>query len=535
VAKKPDISPETDPAPAAMPQAAAPAQVNDAAPPQVDAGASALPEAAMPPAPAPPRSDLVSVPAGQPIPQEQMSDAATIAAGPSKESFHAKMRDLGVKETMARRDLLDLDPSDPNFRTKMANSQAMIELVRGEKAHFEQTHPWGSIESAHPGIFGKIGHAFGEIGNIAGDILAPGITTPIPGSQRNLQAQQQAAQAGVKEAGAEAGEAARTGLATAQAGAVPSEIAAREAGTEKTKAETEAMGEEKPNLQQSYADAVTDAIKRGADPAIDPHTQQIGDAITSLQKQPTSAAKAPHITYDQGIPVTVTDADQKVYDVNDPKLPPALKPLVEAAARAHGQAQTEQVNKEARAYSRANEMFDRKQDALSNSTKTMVEASPKVLELVDRTRKLIDQQVKTLGPLASRWNEFMAGKVGMPNQDFTKLRTNVGLLTTLLMRMHVGARGGEYIMKHFQDLIDTGKQSPDNLYAALDEIGRYAKDVQREGENKGVHTEHLGEGGGGGGEERKPAPKLGDVINGYRYKGGDPHKQESWEKGQAAK
>lgn len=74
----------------------------------------------------------------------------------------------------------------------------------------------------------------------------------------------------------------------------------------------------------------------------------------------------------------------------------------------------------------------------------------------------------------------MAGKVGAPNPEFTKLRTDVGLLTTKLMRMHVGARGGELMMQHFQNLIDSGKQSPENMRAALDEIDQYAKETASE-------------------------------------------------------
>jgi len=85
-------------------------------------------------------------------------------------------------------------------------------------------------------------------------------------------------------------------------------------------------------------------------------------------------------------------------------------------------------------------------------------------------RQLVDQQEKSLGPAASRWAEFMAGKVGSPNPEFTKLRTDVGLLTTKLMRMHVGARGGQDIMHHFQEMLEVSKQSPENLRAALDEI-----------------------------------------------------------------
>jgi hypothetical protein len=90
----------------------------------------------------------------------------------------------------------------------------------------------------------------------------------------------------------------------------------------------------------------------------------------------------------------------------------------------------------------------------------------------------MDQQ-QSLGPAAGRWNEFMTGKVGAPNPDFNKIRVDSGLLHTLLMRMHTG-RGGEYIQKHFEELLSTAKQSPENTIAALDEIDAYANDVKNE-------------------------------------------------------
>ena len=121
------------------------------------------------------------------------------------------------------------------------------------------------------------------------------------------------------------------------------------------------------------------------------------------------------------------------------------------------------------------------QNVPTAQTRSMAEVAPKVLELADRVGKLVDQQAKSLGPAGSRWSEFMSGKVGAPNPDFTKLRTDVGLLQTALMRMHVGARGGEQMMEHFRDLIDTSKQSPENLKAALEEIVSYAQDVQKSG------------------------------------------------------
>lgn len=117
---------------------------------------------------------------------------------------------------------------------------------------------------------------------------------------------------------------------------------------------------------------------------------------------------------------------------------------------------------------------------LTSSTQTMREAAPKVRDLVSKIRTLVDAQKAQLGPLASRWSEFWAGKVGAPNSEFTKLRTDTGLLQTLLMRMHVGARGGTEMMLHFKHLIDTSAQSPENLKAALDEIESYSQGVEAE-------------------------------------------------------
>ena len=43
--------------------------------------------------------------------------------------------------------------------------------------------------------------------------------------------------------------------------------------------------------------------------------------------------------------------------------------------------------------------------------------------------------------------------------------------------MHVGARGGAEMMNHFREIIDAGKQSPENMKAALEEISSYAQNV----------------------------------------------------------
>jgi hypothetical protein len=238
--------------------------------------------------------------------------------------------------------------------------------------------------------------------------------------------------------------------------------------------------------------------------------------------KPDPIPKAPQVSYDSGIPVSVTDGKGKVFDVNDPSLPPELKPLVQAAGRAHSQHVTEDSNKQAAAFRQQQTMHDEKQTDLTAATKSMVEAAPGVITLANRVKQLMAAKdakgnpVLDLGPGASRWQEFMAGKVGSSNAEFTKLRTDIGLLSTKLMRMHVGARGGELIMQHFKDLIDSGKQSPENLNAALDEIIQYAQDT-------------AGEGKGGGGKEFT-LPSSGGATKTYQ---GATYKQQadgSWSK-----
>ena len=54
-------------------------------------------------------------------------------------------------------------------------------------------------------------------------------------------------------------------------------------------------------------------------------------------RNPVAKTHPAHISYDQGIPVSVTDKTGEVWDVNDPKLPEELKPLVERANAAHAQ------------------------------------------------------------------------------------------------------------------------------------------------------------------------------------------------------
>jgi hypothetical protein len=86
--------------------------------------------------------------------------------------------------------------------------------------------------------------------------------------------------------------------------------------------------------------------------------------------------------------------------------------------------------------------------------------------------KKLDSEGK-LGPLAGRWNDFLAGKWGAGDPEYAAFRAKMGLSTTALMQVHVGSRGGAFMLEHFQDLANGGKMDGPTLLSALDTESKY--------------------------------------------------------------
>ena len=137
---------------------------------------------------------------------------------------------------------------------------------------------------------------------------------------------------------------------------------------------------------------------------------------------------------------------------------------------------------------------------ITSASKSMMEIAPKVRTLATKLRSRIESLKKEIGPAAGRWSAFWSGKIGAENPEYNKIRVDAGLLSTALMRMHVGARGGEQIMEHFTKLVGLGQQSPENMKAAMDEILDYADSVE---------GGHIKENKDGKGESSKKSDPLG--------------------------
>lgn len=115
-------------------------------------------------------------------------------------------------------------------------------------------------------------------------------------------------------------------------------------------------------------------------------------------------------------------------------------------------------------------------------TKTQVASADTVKQMAENMKDQIAPMMKSLGPLAGRWNDLWTGKLGLENQEFKKFKANSLLLSSKLMNMHVGSRGGEKMMEHFDDLIGQAKQDPANLLTTLDAIIEYADLVKSHGQ-----------------------------------------------------
>lgn len=179
-----------------------------------------------------------------------------------------------------------------------------------ERDYEKDANPWGSPDN-HPGFFGKLAHALNH---------ATGGDTRRQWEENGLVHQINAQQAAEDQS------------------------AEKTAETAKTAQETERLKNPIPKEGVTPEEKAVHDLTQQVNPDTGkPYTYFDGYQKVMQAKQDTKPEKSvvqPHITYDAGIPVSVTGPNG-VWDVNDPKLPPELKPLVDAANRAHGQHTTE--------------------------------------------------------------------------------------------------------------------------------------------------------------------------------------------------
>ena len=106
----------------------------------------------------------------------------------------AAMPDLGPQAPMAH---VAIAPKPPT----PIEQQIQGDNQKLQKLQWEQSHPWGTDPTYdangavtdpgnHPGKLGKVVHIFSRVGNIAGNVFAPGVMALTKGTEFNRQLQE---------------------------------------------------------------------------------------------------------------------------------------------------------------------------------------------------------------------------------------------------------------------------------------------------------------------------------------------------------
>lgn len=219
-------------------------------------------------------------------------------------------------------------------------------------------------------------------------------------------------------------------------------------------------------------------------------------------KDKAEQIKPAHISYDSGIPVSVTDSKGQVFDVNDPKMPEELKPLVQAANRAHGQHVGEDAHKQASAFAQQEKMFQEHQAAPTAQMRNVGAQAQVAADGIPSVINEISDMKAELGPVAGRWNDFMQGKIGLDNPKFAGLRADMLMMSSAVALAHARGRLPENLREEFDRMINAPQQSPDNIIAVLTHIQPW---MQRMGD--------MGKAPGAGGKETPAAaPSTGGLT-----------------------
>jgi hypothetical protein len=85
-----------------------------------------------------------------------------------------------------------------------------------------------------------------------------------------------------------------------------------------------------------------------------------------------------------------------------------------------------------------------------------------------------------LGPATTRFQQWLnqgntAANFNAGDPDVQRLFTKMGLATTGLMQVHVGARGSAQMLEHFEDLAKAKEMSPSAFRTALDTENKYVR------------------------------------------------------------
>lgn len=450
------------------------------------------------------------------VPQQPAPEAVTAIAPPmmpqkgftGKEAHTSQMKDFDDRLTNNRFQTAKLDVHDPQYVNKLQALHTEGASIRGEKARYESEHPWGSPESAHPGVLGKIAHGLSTAGQIAGQTVAPQIMDEIPGTKANLNKQIETSENEIANTAKQHLQGAQAEQAEAEAELAPSKAAKNTAQAGQAEATA------------GKTDVQTDLLKN---PNPETHFEQLQDgSVVGLTTDVHTGNTSAKLLY-KGDPKRQTQiatlmVNGKPHSVLTDKITgETIKDLGETKSPGEGSAASNLVvlpGGEVKKVEPGMVLPEGTQNIAgyanlgrpTQSTRTMGEMAKTVLNETPRIKDEVDRLADKIGPGAGRWNDFWVNKGGIDDPDFAALDTDLDLYASALVRTHFGARGGQEYRKELHKRFGEA-QSPEDLKSRIDGATNWIEGYAKAGEPRG-RTEKPAVGG------VKPTPPLGATHTG---------------------
>lgn len=388
------------------------------------------------------------------------------------------------------------DPADLDHLHQQILAPALGLVPQAQVAQAAPAAP--VFEPAQRSTLGKIGHALGVVGEVAGTAFAPHLMPWVPGTpqykerEQALQDAEQTAEANRALTGARADEAeALAWKATHPEAKVetPKPTAAETADQERQGREAYHQKTDPENQMYSAKDWA-DYVGTGRFPTASKTPAPLHDAFhewlndpqkyTEFMKAMQEAKAGQKGAYGQFGPAFLAyHLINQAYGKN-PALLPILAPMIAKMFEAGGEPLapgaiatiSEPPVGQPLSPATGQPIGTQMPGAPTGTTRSRAQfALGGVLQEIPKIESQIRSLSDELGPVQGRWNEFMAGKVGADNPRFSGLRASLQNIATAWMRLHANS---DKARQQFEELLGRSKTSGD-LIANLNAIRQQAE------------------------------------------------------------